>query len=138
MDEVVHEGDGVVDERVLSLERERDALAERLSASEAAVGRLERRAALDALLADSEVVDLEAARLLTEAAVEQMDEADLAMAVEDLRRHRPYLFRCRGVDEGQGVMGEEPEGGPVEAARRARASGHRRDLLAYLRLRRSR
>ncbi|MEQ9460929.1 MAG: hypothetical protein RIG82_08265 [Phycisphaeraceae bacterium] len=126
------------EDRMAEIERERDALRSRLESTKAAMTRLERRTRIDDLLAGTEVVDLEAARLLTEAAVEQMDEEDLDLAVEDLRKHRPYLFRERMVDAGMGVMGEEPETGDVVAARKARASGHRRDLLAYLRLRRSR
>ena len=56
------------------------------------VSQLERRQAIDEVLTDAETVDLEVARLLTEAAVSMMDEPDIRMAIEDLRRHKPYLF----------------------------------------------
>lgn len=138
MDET-REASEVIDVSAMAeLERERDALREQLCASEQRAERLERQSRMDALLAEADVVDLEAARLLTEAAVMQMDEEDLELAVEDLRKHRPYLFRRVALDSGQGVMGEESETSVDGAAQRARASGHRRDLLAYLRLRRSR
>ncbi|WP_428387596.1 hypothetical protein [Mucisphaera sp.] len=121
-----------------SASSESEALAARLVEAEATIERLERRARIDALLAETDVVDVEAARLLTEAAVAQMDDEDLELAVEDLKKHRPYLFRRKMVDAGIGVMGEETDGVDGAAAQRARASGNRRDLLAYLRLRRSR
>ena len=133
-------GDEVVDggvERVEALERE-------LGEARRTIEALERRQKVDALLVESEAVDVEAARLLTERAVEQMDEPDVSAAVEELRRHRPYLFRRRGGGGdgggGGGVMAareEEGDGGEVnQAAAEAAASGDRRDLLRYLRLRR--
>ena len=131
-------GDEVVDggvERVEELERE-------LGEARRTIEALERRQRVDALLVEAEAVDLEAARLLTERAVEQMDEPDVSAAVEELRRHRPYLFRRRegGAGGGGGVMAareEEGDGGEVsQAAAEAAASGDRRALLRYLRLRR--
>ncbi len=99
---------------------------------------VERRGRIDALLVESDVIDLEAARLLTEASLTQMDDADVTDVVDDLRRHKPYLFRRR---ENEGAMSPRPraaEGGAAdEAAAAAMASGHRRDLLRYLRLRRA-
>lgn len=105
------------------------------------VEQLERRQQIDALLAEADAVDIEAARLLTERAVEQMSEPDVQLAVADLRRTKPYLFR-QGRAEGGGAMtarfgsvaGDPPEA--EEAAQRAAISGDRRDLLDYLRLRR--
>jgi len=98
----------------------------------------ERRRRIDALLVESDVIDLEAARLLTEATIEQMDDADVAEAIDDLRRHKPYLFRQR---ESGGAMSPRPRHGDAagpadDAAAAALASGNRRDLLRYLRLRR--
>ncbi len=97
----------------------------------------ERRRGIDQLLVEADAIDLEAARLLTEAAVAQMDDADVAEVVDDLRRHKPYLFRRT---DSVGAMSPRPrrdDGGPAdEAAAMALASGNRRDLLRYLRLRR--
>jgi len=102
------------------------------------VSSLERRQKVDALLSDAEAVDFEVARLLTEAAVEAMDEPDVAIVVEELRRSKPYLFRRRDV--GASAMG--PKSRHVvehcdEAAAVAAQTGDRRDLLRYLRLRRN-
>lgn len=99
---------------------------------------LERRQKIDELLVDSEVVDLEVARLLTEVAVEMMDEPDVKMAIDDLKRHKPYLFTTRGTEGSfmaarlRGSSHHEVE----QAAGCAAISGDRRDLLRYLRLRR--
>lgn len=103
------------------------------------IAHLERRQHIDALLRDADAIDLDAARLLTEHAVGAMDEPDLAMAVQDLRRHKPYLFQRPG-DTGRGVMGPrldtDPPDPAAHAAAQAMQTGSRRDLLAYLRLRR--
>lgn len=118
-------------ERVVELEGE-------LAEARRTIEQMERRQRIDALLAESETVDFEAARLLTERAVAEMDEPDVAMAVEDLRRHRPWLFSRRERGES-GVMSarvDEEAETAASAASRAATSGHRRDLLAYLRLRR--
>lgn len=101
---------------------------------------LDRRQRIDAMLADAEAVDLEVARLLTEAAVEVMDEPDVKLAIDELRRLKPYLFRRR-ADGGAASMPARQRGGgghhADEAADRAASTGDRRDLLRYLRLRRT-
>lgn len=100
---------------------------------------LERRQRIDQLLMEADAIDLESARLLTEAAVQTMDEPDVIEAVDDLRRHKPFLFHA-SVDEPTGLALApriEAEGDPlVQAAEQAQHSGDRRDLLRYLRLRR--
>lgn len=116
-----------------------DNMALALSDNEQTIASLERRQRIDELLNDADAVDLEAARLLTEVAVTQMEDQDVAVAVEDLRRHKPYLFRQRR--ESAQAMGLAPhdsaDGSPLDhAAEQAVASGDRRDLLRYLRLRR--
>lgn len=112
---------------------------QRADQAEQTISALERRQRIDELLSEADAIDVEAARLLTEVAVSSMDEPDLAEAVDDLRRHKPYLFR--EADEGPGGLALAPrEAGaddPVaRAAEQAQHSGDRRDLLAYLRLRR--
>jgi hypothetical protein len=66
-----------------------------LAAARETIRALERRQKIDAALADSDPIDTEVARLLTEAAVAGMDEPDVKLAIEDLRRQKPYLFRRR-------------------------------------------
>ncbi len=105
---------------------------------------LERRTRLDAVLADAGADDLDAARTLAEAALASMETPDPRKAVDELRRRKPYLFHTHAP--AASVMGprvDDPAHGPgtlptVEhAAQQARATGDRRDLLAYLRLRRT-
>ncbi|MGB0766417.1 MAG: hypothetical protein ACPGYV_01765 [Phycisphaeraceae bacterium] len=116
-----------------------DAAQKRCASAEETVTALERRHRIDALLAEADAIDLDAARLLTEAAVQSMDEPDVAEAVEDLRRHKPFLFHPEGAGAGGLALAPEIEGldDPLaQAAERAQHSGDRRDLLRYLRLRR--
>lgn len=133
--------------RAQAAERRYKELEERLSGvrgelerTREALDSAERRRQIDLLLIEAEARDLEAARLLTEAAVAQMDEVDVEAAVSELRRRKPYLFRS--VDRGgsPGGRSQRYRGGAGdqldEAAAEAAVSGNRRDLLRYLRLRR--
>jgi len=110
-----------------------------LSEKEATIQQLERRQKIDELLGQAEPVDHEAARLLTEQAVAEMAAPDVQQAVSELKRKRPYLFREREAAGGPAMAArshslDEPR---EEAAATAAMSGDRRDLLRYLRLRRS-
>lgn len=95
-------------------------------------------------LFESDVLDLEACCLLTEAAVSQMDEPDVREAVRELRKARPYLFHSQvgaaagDRDLGRATMLPAQHGGDglEEMADSARASGDRAALLRYLRQRR--
>ena len=128
-----------------ALQSERDALAQQLADTHRQLDLAERRRGMDQLLIESEAIDLEAARLLTEAAVESMSDPDVALAIADLRRRKPYLFRRASAPGMGGSSGgamsarPRPRSASVnsdEAATVAAATGHRADLLAYLRLRR--
>jgi len=127
------------EQQLESMRAELAALREQYGESQETVTALERRAKIDALLSEADSIDFGAARLLTEAAVSEMDEPDVALAVEDLRRHKPYLFRN---DDAVAVslaahLPDDGQGDQQQAAQDARASGDRRDLLRYLRLRRT-
>ncbi len=122
------------DERVRELEA-------RLASRNEDVARLERRAQLDELLREAHVIDLDAARLLTEMTAAALDDADdLAAAVTELRTSKPWLFAppappVRSASAPR-VMRRPVD--PIEdAATDAARTGARRDLLRYLRLRRS-
>lgn len=112
-------------------------LQTQLDDSQQTISSLERRQKIDALLTESDAIDLDAARLLTEISVSHMDEPDVASAVEELRRQKPYLFRKR-TGTIDSVMSAHVESASPEqvAAERAASTGDRRDLLDYLRLRR--
>lgn len=124
-----------------------DALEARLRESESqlaearlALDSAERRREIERQLAEAQAVDIETASLLTEVAIEQMDEPDIAVAVGELRRRKPFLF-CEAKPARAGVSMaahvEQPAGAGLESlADEARVSGDRRVLLRYLRQRR--
>ena len=99
-------------------------------------------------LAKAGVFDIEAAMLLMQ---KKMDRArgkgdDVKRIIEALRNERPYLFssgmdEVRGMLAGQttGVQGQGQSGASrlTRAAQQAQASGSRKDMQEYLRLRRS-
>ena len=127
------------EQQLTGLQAQLDEAQQRVEQAEQTISSLERRQRIDALLAEADAIDIDAARLLTEAAVQSMDEPDVAEAVEDLRRHKPFLFQ---PDSGQVdglALAPQIEGldDPLaQAAEQAQHSGDRRDLLRYLRLRR--
>lgn len=127
------------EQQLAELQAQLDQTRQRYEQAEQAITSLERRRRMDELLTDADAIDLEAARLLTEAAVQAMDEPDLAEAVADLRRHKPYLFREHVGMPGGLALAPHIAGADdplARAAEQAQHSGDRRDLLRYLRLRR--
>lgn len=116
-----------------------DQLQQSLEEAEQQVARTERRRQIDQMLIESDAIDLEAARLLTEAAIEQMDDADVSLAVSELRQRKPYLFRRASAPVGGMSPKSRRNGPPIDdAAEAAAVTGDRRDLLRYLRMRRRR
>ncbi|MAE62297.1 MAG: hypothetical protein CMJ49_13190 [Planctomycetaceae bacterium] len=115
-----------------------DRIQQDLHDTRSALDAVERRRAIDELLIAADTIDLETARLLTEAAVSEMDEPDVGAAVEELHDRKPFLFRQRS--HGGGSMSPKPRPGDNgqlgDAAEHAAVSGDRRDLLRYLHLRR--
>lgn len=112
---------------------------QRTEQAEQTITSLERRQKIDALLSEADAIDIDAARLLTEVAVQSMDEPDLTEAVQDLRRHKPFLFHPDSSDAQGLALAPQIEGSDdplAQAAEQAQHSGDRRDLLRYLRLRR--
>ena len=108
-----------------------------------AVKQVERRSAIDLELTAAKAVDLETARLLTEAAIDQMDAPDVSVAVRDLCDRKPFLFACKshgvhskGVSMIPGAQGASGVEELESIASRAKVSGDRSELLRYLRVRR--
>ena len=129
-------------EKILEdLQRDLEAKNELLAQRERALEELERARQLDELLVDAASIDLETTRLLTERALAEMEEPDAAQAVDDLVRHKPFLFHTSvvrgGASSPHGITSPEPAPVALEhAAVAASTSGRRSDLLRYLRLRR--
>jgi hypothetical protein len=120
--------------RVLELEGE-------VASANESVKAVERRGEIDRELTAAKTIDLETARLLTEATIEEMDSPDVSIAVRELCDRKPFLFASRQRANLQSVsMG--PTGGSggddelESMAMRAKSSGDRSELLRYLRVRR--
>ncbi len=146
--------DPVLTQRVASLQSELTQLQQQLHEARQTVRDLDRKRKIDALLAESDAVDLSTVRLLTEAAIVDMDEPDLKLVIADLRRSKPFLFRGRRSSNSssnptdsantsptpravaQGLRITPPPLQAQQAAQQAIATGSRRDVLRYLRLRR--
>ncbi len=118
---------------------------EDLEAAREALDASERKRQIECCLAEAGAVDVAAARLLTEAAVEEMDAPDVALAIEDLKRTKGWLFRHPHGWPAQGagsVMSGRPAerwcGALEDAAEEAAVTGDRGALLRYLRLKRGR
>ena len=124
--------------RVAELESEVSRLESALAEAEAASSGAELKRRIDRELASARAIDLETAALLTEAAVAGLDDPDVAAAVAELRRRKPFLF---GRGFGATAMGAIGDGGGADGeladlAEQAKTTGDKRALLRYLRLRR--
>lgn len=133
------------EEKAAALEARVHELEGELASANASIKSVERRGEIDRELTAAKAIDLETARLLTEAAIGEMDAPDVSIAVRELCDRKPFLFACKkhGVhlgSSGGAAMG--PSGvfnGDEEIelmADRARSSGDRSELLRYLRVRR--
>lgn len=117
--------------RVVELEK---VLAETRSAVDA----IERRQQIDLALLEADAMDLESARLLTELALGQMDDADVHAAVSELKHRKPFMFntkRSRGVSAMSGTQRQAVDS-LADVAQEATRTGDRRALLRYLQIRR--
>jgi len=120
-------------------------LEQSLAEAREALDTVERRHRIDAALIEANAIDLETARLLTEMAVADMPDADIAAAVNDLQRHKPFLFRpvthrraAPATTAAAGASLPAPSPDPLlDAASEAVATGNRRALLRYLHARRT-
>lgn len=134
------------EEKAAALEARVHELEGELASANASIKSVERRGEIDRELTAAKAIDLETARLLTEAAIGEMDSPDVSIAVRELCDRKPFLFACKkhGVHlgySGGASMGPSNgmQGGDDEIelmADRARSSGDRSELLRYLRVRR--
>lgn len=106
--------------------------------SEAKAGEQRRR--IEQELGASDTLDLEVTRLLTEIAIGDMADPDIAGVVADLKRRKPFLFKRAAAGGGFSAMSPQPSAPArttlTDLAAEARSSGDRRALLSYLRARR--
>jgi len=111
-----------------------------LREAEARASAAERTRDIERALHGAGALDAETASMLVEREMAS-GEVEAEEAVERLRREKAWLFRPAQASEpapsATGAPAQEGEG-LHEAARRAAASGDRRRVLEYLRLRRGR
>lgn len=114
---------------------------QRLQENEQLINEMVYRQQIDELLVDSQTIDLDATRLLTEMALTEMEEPDIEQAVADLRNRKPLLFRATQTvaaslgPKGQTLEPQQPRS-IEQAATEAHSTGSRTSLMRYLRLRR--
>jgi hypothetical protein len=137
IDEDAGEEEATWRRRALAAESRLEQVEQELAGAHEAVDAAERRRETERLLTEHGALDMETALLLTEAAVSQMDEPDVAGAVEELRRRKPFLFRAASTASAMSRVAEGAGDALERAAVEARESGDRRLLLRYLRLKRS-
>lgn len=129
------------EEEVEQLQAKIAELESALGTAQQTITQVERRGEIDRELTAAKAVDLETARLLTEAVIAEMDEPDVVLAVRELCDRKPFLFGCGRQGPGGGVSMSPAKGvseGDAlrEMAQHARSSGDRSELLRYLRARR--
>ena len=106
------------------------------------VGRIELENRLVTKLISAGVSDLEAAVSIAKARMEGRSDSDVDDVVEQLRSEKQYLFLSGDLSASpsktSGVKQKNSGGQSIveRAAQRAARSGHRGDLLEYLKLRR--
>jgi hypothetical protein len=138
----------LAEREIRELKQELEAVGADLREARESLEASERRQRIERELAREEALDVEALTLLTQAALASGDasDGDIKSAVSELKRRKPHLF---GVGERQPALGAFRAGAmspaddrglntALETARReAGGTGDRRDLLRYLRLKRS-
>jgi hypothetical protein len=122
------------DAAIARVEEELAGLRAALAACRAALDQAERRHEIELALLRADALDMETARVMTEALVASMAEPDVARAVEDLRRRKPFLFRAKRAPGASAGLGAP--GGGVTTETNAAARGDRAALLRFLRARR--
>ena len=126
----------MLEEQVAKAKSQNEQLCEKVS-------RIELENRLVTKLISAGASDLEATVSIAKARIEGLDDSDVDEVVEQLRREKQYLFNEAGLylspSKTSGVKQKDSGGQNIieRAAQRAAKSGHRGDLLEYLRLRRS-
>ncbi len=131
-------------ERAERAESKVNDLTDRLAQSESSleqarhtIDAVELRRTIEHDLVEADAIDLETATILTQAALETMDEPDAAVAIQDLRRRKPFLFRSQSNrPSAMSALSRPGQGALDDVAESARRSGDRRELLRYLRMKR--
>lgn len=104
----------------------------------------ETRRQIQRLLMEAETIDVDSATLLAETALKEggakfdkLGDRAIGRVIDEIRRQKPLLFRSTSKPRASAMSAriEQPGTPMVTAAEEAARSGHRTDLLRYLRLR---
>ncbi len=135
--------------RAQNAEKQVESLSEQLSEAQAAakdvsakLAAVESESTLMRKLAAAGAVDVEAAVLIAQARVKKDPEADVDEVVDQLRKEKQYLFGAAGSTASHRTGGVKDRAAGAQttlerSASKAAATGDRRDVHEYLRLRRS-
>jgi len=123
--------------RVQELEALAAELARKLEMAQSESAAAERKRQVEKALSDTGAIDLETASMLLEGALGGAGTPDIAGAVADLRRRKPFLFGAGARASAMSGLASAPaESSLSTIADEARATGDRHALLRYLRLKR--
>ncbi len=127
------------EQKIAELEAALTAAKSQIEESKAARAAEERRRAVDAAVAGA--VDAETARILVEHALGKGELGDVNAAaaniVADLKRRKPFLFAPPGASGAAAPATRPADTDLRDAAERAAHTGDRRELLRYMRAKRS-
>lgn len=124
--------------RAIAAEDRLAELEKQLEEARTSIGQAERRSRIEREAQALDAVDIETVSLLAQTTLAGMDAPDVGAALRDLKRRKPFLFRSPAQPSAmapQGTSGEDTA--LARALEEARASGDRRALLQYLRMRRN-
>lgn len=124
--------------RAIAAEDRLAELEKQLEEARASIGRAELRSRIEREAQALDAIDLETVALLAQTTLAGMDAPDVGAALRDLRRRKPFLFRGAAQPSAMAPLGASGEDAALaRALEEARASGDRRALLQYLRMRRN-
>lgn len=124
--------------RAIAAEDRLAELEKQLDEARQSIGQAERRSRIEREAQALDPIDVETVALLAQTTLAGMDAPDVGAALRDLKRRKPFLFRSPAQPSAmapQGTSGEDTA--LARALEEARASGDRRTLLHYLRMRRN-
>lgn len=117
------------------------AAEDQIDAYEETISDLERRHSITEALYEARAIDIGTARLLADLALKDMDEPDVDAAIAQLHEDKAYLFAPSAspplASAQSPALEPDADEGLTHAAAEAHATGNRRDLLRYLRLKRT-
>lgn len=124
--------------RAIAAEDRLAELEKQLDEARQSIGRAELRSRIEREAQALDAIDVETVALLAQTTLAGMDAPDVGAVLRDLKRRKPFLFRGAAPPSAMAPQGTSGEDAALaRALEEARASGDRRALLQYLRMRRN-